>query len=65
MRVIEAKFKTIQLAEVPELKELLSPCPVCGGTTDIDFDGHIVCYSCKQHWTLVGKPISKKDGSIY
>ena len=65
MRVIEARFKPIELDEVPELKELLIPCPICGGTTDIDFDGHIICYSCKQQWTLIGKPISKKGGSFY
>jgi hypothetical protein len=65
MRVLEANFNRIQFTEVPELKELLTPCPICGGTTDIDFKGHIVCYSCKQHWTLVGKPLSIKEGSIY
>jgi hypothetical protein len=42
---------------VPRLKELLAPCPICGGTTDMDIGNHIVCQSCKQEWTITGKPL--------
>jgi hypothetical protein len=42
---------------VPRLKELMAPCPICGGTTDIDLGNNIVCQSCKQVWTITGRPV--------
>ena len=41
------------------------PCPICGGTTDIDLLGHAYCHSCRQEWTLAGEPIVEDDGGIW
>jgi hypothetical protein len=43
---------------VPELTELFIPCPICRGTTDVDYDGIAFCYSCGQRWTIFGKPVA-------
>ncbi len=58
MREIRIEWQPIKLAEVPRLKELLAPCPICGGTTDIMFPGYVVCFSCQQEWTILGEPIT-------
>jgi hypothetical protein len=43
--------------DVPRLKELMAPCPICGGTTDMDLGNNIVCHSCEQMWTITGMPV--------
>lgn len=43
--------------DVPRLKELMAPCPICGGTTDMDLGNNIVCHSCEQMWTITGTPV--------
>jgi len=47
----------IKKTEIPELRDVLVPCPICGGTTDIDLWCHIVCCSCNQKWKITGEPI--------
>lgn len=42
---------------VPELTEPFIPCPICRGTTDVDYDGIAFCCSCGQRWTIFGKPL--------
>lgn len=57
MRVIRVEKLNIKTAVVPSLKEIFTPCPLCGGTTDIDVQGNVLCHSCQQEWTIIGKPI--------
>jgi hypothetical protein len=57
MLTIKLEDQVEKPVTVPRLKELLTPCPICGGTTDMDLGNHIVCQSCKQAWTITGKPI--------
>lgn len=61
---VKTESPKVEAVKVPELKELFIPCPVCGGTVDIDLRGHVYCHSCQQEWTLVGKPIAEDDGAI-
>ena len=61
---VKTESPKVEAIQVPELKELFTPCPVCGGTVDIDLRGHVYCHSCQQEWTLVGKPIAEDDGAI-
>ncbi len=56
--------RTVEVMSVPRLTELFIPCPVCGGTTDIDLRGHVFCHSCQQQWTLAGKPILENAGTV-
>ena len=53
------KFENIEVkvTDLPRLEELLSPCPLCGGTTDINLLGNVFCHSCQQKWTITGQPI--------
>lgn len=60
-RVIEierGKIESGSREAVPELTEPFIPCPVCRGTTDVDYDGIAFCYSCGQRWTIFGKPLN-------
>jgi len=57
MRVIRVEKLNIKPAIVPNLKEIFTPCPLCGGTTDIDVQGNVLCHSCQQEWTITGKPV--------
>ena len=65
MGAVEVESRAAEATNVPRLKELLSPCPICRGTTDIDLLGHAYCHSCRQEWTLAGKPIVEDDGAIW
>jgi hypothetical protein len=62
MKQIKLPFRKPQLSEVPPLKEMLAPCPICGGTTDINWSGHIACHSCGQEWKLSGVPLPDAGG---
>jgi len=48
--------KRQSIIRVPALKELFAPCPICGGTIDMDNNGIVYCHSCGQMWTIIGKP---------
>ncbi len=61
MRAVKVCFERPVVTEVPWMKEVLVPCPLCGGTTDIDFHGQIICHSCQQEWRLNGEPIIEND----
>ena len=65
MGAVEVESRAAEATNVPRLGELLSPCPVCRGTTDIDLLGHAYCHSCRQQWTLAGKPIVEDDGATW
>jgi len=65
MGAVKVESRAAEATEVPRLGELLSPCPICGGTTDIDLLGHAYCHSCRQQWTLAGKPIVEDDGATW
>jgi uncharacterized Zn finger protein (UPF0148 family) len=43
--------------KIPSLKELFTPCPICGGTINMDSDGIVYCESCKQSWNIFGEPL--------
>jgi hypothetical protein len=61
-RVIEIERGNVvgnELKEVPELSGLFMPCPICRGTTDVDYDGIVFCCSCGQRWTIFGKPLDE------
>ena len=65
MEAVKVESRQAGATEVPRLGELLSPCPICGGTTDIDLLGRAYCHSCRQEWTLAGEPIVEGDGGIW
>ena len=62
---IERLEKRTGAFPVPRLKELLAPCPICGGTTDIELGRTILCHSCKQEWTITGEPIMHQPELSY
>ena len=64
MGAVTVESQEVKANAVPKLKELLIPCPICGGTTDIDLPGHVFCHSCQQQWTLGGKPILENEAMI-
>lgn len=64
MKQIKLPFRKPQVDKVPPLKEMLAPCPICGGTTDINWLGHIACHSCGQEWKLCGEPLPVADYEI-
>ncbi len=44
-----------------DLKEPLTPCPVCKGTTNWDTRlGILFCESCDMEWDLKGHPVDTK-----
>lgn len=46
------------------LADLFAACPMCGGTTDVDFDvGRAVCGVCAQEWDLRGNPVPGRMGN--
>ena len=57
MLSIKLEDQLVKPVTIPRLKELLAPCPICGGTTDMDLGNNIVCQSCKQKWTITGRPV--------
>lgn len=57
METVRAGVQTISANKIPGLKELFTPCPICGGTIDVDLRCYIFCHSCRQEWTLIGEPI--------
>ena len=61
MEAVKTKERKAKTKKVPELKELFVPCPVCGGTTDIDLYSRVVCHSCEQKWTLAGEAIIEEN----
>jgi len=61
---VKTESPKVKAIQVPELKELFTPCPICGGTLDIDLLGHVFCHSCQQEWMLIGKPIVEDDGAV-
>jgi len=65
MGAVKAENREMVATDVPRLKELLAPCPMCSGTTDIDLLGHVYCHSCRQEWTLLGEPLIEGDGAIW
>lgn len=65
MGAVKVESRAAEATEVPRLKELLTPCPICRGTTDIDLLGHAYCHSCRQEWTLAGTPIVEDNGAIW
>ncbi len=65
MGAVKVENRAAEATNVPRLGELLSPCPICRGTTDIDLLGHAYCHSCRQQWTLAGKPIVEDNGAIW
>ena len=65
MGAVKVESRQAEATEVPRLRELLSPCPICRGTTDIDLLGHAYCHSCRQEWTLAGKPIVEDNGATW
>ncbi len=50
--------------KVPKLTDLFAPCPICGGTTDIDFHGYTFCHSCQQEWTLTREAMMHNENAI-
>ena len=65
MGAVKAESRKVEATNVPRLKELLAPCPICGGTTDIDLQSRVFCYSCQQEWTLTGEAIVEDDGAMW
>ncbi len=56
---IEPRFRVRALAD------LFAKCPMCGWTTDVDFDaGRAFCLLCKQKWDLRGRPVEGEGGDI-
>ncbi len=58
--MIKIKARRRHIA-IPRLKQLFTPCPICGGTTDvIDWFRVVVCHSCGQEWNIFGDPLEDK-----
>ena len=57
MEIERVKALGTALKEIPVLSALFIPCPICRGTTDVDYDGIAYCCSCGQRWTIFGKPL--------
>ena len=63
MEAVKTEVRKVKAKKVPELKELFVPCPICGGTTDIDLYNRVICHSCQQKWTLAGEAIIEENGT--
>lgn len=46
---------------IPRLEQPYTRCPVCGGTTEVNYEGYSECQSCCQQWTLWGEPRGKRS----
>ena len=65
MGIVKVEIPEFKVNKVLRLKDLFAPCLMCGGTTDIDWQGHVLCHSCQQKWTLAGDPIIEDDDTIW
>lgn len=62
--LLETEIDETWRFRVRKLPALFGPCPMCDGSTDVNFEkGRAVCVLCGQRWDLRRNPVLSERGN--